>query len=147
MRDARPLDSLAGVDLAPAHFGPLGRVFMADPGIPPEVPATARAAACLLLDIFAGARPARHLERGATAEVTAKVAIRTALMLERRDGRAQWARARFAGPAFGSTAIHAAGAGAYEATILFHDGRRVRACAMRLEYRRLRWTITELELG
>ncbi|GAA1157264.1 hypothetical protein GCM10009673_07480 [Nesterenkonia sandarakina] len=125
-----------------------------------QICAIARIVCQVTTEVLQGLRPARQLQRWLDLEVQNKVAERAALLAETRR-RADAtpdpaARSRQASPrtiprpqplTFGHLRAERVTRGAWEVSVVFGDGRRIRACALRLEAHRRRWRVVAMELG
>jgi hypothetical protein len=104
----------------------------------PDPAEVARAIVVATVEVLAGARPLAQLARWVTPELHEHLA----------DARGA------AGPPIGSARRATArgatvcrlGPDVAEATVVVHDGRKVRAAAVRLEVHRRRWRATVLEI-
>lgn len=91
------------------------------------------------VEVLLGARPAAQLSRWLTTELYASVSRRATVgqSLPATPRRVQVLRVH-------TCEIDEAH---YEASVVLHDGRRVRAAAVRIEIYRGRWRATALEIG
>ncbi|MFH5824134.1 Rv3235 family protein [Georgenia sp. AZ-5] len=153
-----PAHGLAATDVPRTSVArPWDRVRFAGPAQPreaqpPEPPAegaalpdAARWSGALVrsaVEALLGVRPAAQLARWLSAELYESLARRAALGY-RVHGRPTAARRATV------LRVHACdiGPGVVEASVVVHDGRRVRAAAVRLEAHRGRWRATALEIG
>ncbi|MBE1877375.1 Rv3235 family protein [Myceligenerans pegani] len=96
------------------------------------------------IEVLRGERPASQLARWTTAQVYDQLVARERLLSGTRAGRP-----RPVAPRVGVRRVRLVrlGTASAEATVVLHDGERVRAAAVRLEGRRGTWKVTCLELG
>ncbi|MBO0608830.1 Rv3235 family protein [Myceligenerans salitolerans] len=96
------------------------------------------------IEVLRGERPANQLARWTSAQVYDQLVARERLLSGTRSRRP-----RSASPRVGVRRVRLVrlGAASAEATVVLHDGERVRAAAVRLEGRRGTWKVTCLELG
>lgn len=112
---------------------------------PPGLPEPEQWAAALVraaVEALLGLRPTAQLARWLDQDLY-EALTRRAILAGRVEGRAAVTR---------STAIRRVRVcrvrdGVREATVVLHDGRRIRAAAVRLEVHRGRWRATALEIG
>lgn len=96
------------------------------------------------MEVLRGERPAVQLARWTSAEVYDQLVAR-----ERLVSGARASRTGSTTPRVGVRRVRLVrlGSSSAEATVVLHDGDRVRAAALRLEGRRGTWKVTCLELG
>jgi hypothetical protein len=94
------------------------------------------------VEVLAGTRPAAQLARWLTADLYETLARRAGLAV-RIKGRPAIVRQAVV------RRVHVCSLGplAAEASVVVHDGERVRAAAVRIEAHRGRWRATALEIG
>lgn len=102
---------------------------------------TSRALAHAVLEVLAGTRPIAQLARWVTPGVYEALRSRTSLTV-RVLGAATARR-----PLVRRVRVCPVDPHVAEATVVAHDGRRVRAVALRLETHRGAWRVTALEVG
>ncbi|MDD9207667.1 Rv3235 family protein [Georgenia sp. 10Sc9-8] len=110
-----------------------------------ELPAPGPWAAALVrsaVETLLGARPAAQLARWLSLELYERLARRAGLAV-RVQGRPRAARPT----TIRRVHVCPVREGVVEATVVLHDGQRVRAAAVRLEAHRGRWRATALEIG
>ncbi|GAB3161113.1 hypothetical protein GCM10027059_10470 [Myceligenerans halotolerans] len=96
------------------------------------------------IEVLRGERPANQLARWTSAQVYDQLVARERLLSGTRAGRPRPAALRVG---VRRVRLVRLGAASAEATVVLHDGERVRAAAVRLEGRRGTWKVTCLELG
>lgn len=96
------------------------------------------------LEVLRGERPAAQLARWTSAQVYDQLVTRERVMNGSRTGVRRSAARRVG---IRRVRLVRLGAASAEATVVLHDGNRVRAAALRLEGRRGAWRVTCLELG
>lgn len=126
-----------------------------------QICAISRIVCQVTTEVLQGVRPAAQLQRWLDLEVQQKVAERASLLEETRRSGARGSartgpRSRPGTPetiprpqplTFGHLRAERVARGAWEVSVVFGDGRRVRACALRLEAHRRRWRVVAMELG
>ncbi|MGJ9373961.1 Rv3235 family protein [Nesterenkonia sp. CF4.4] len=122
-----------------------------------QICAISRIVCQVTTEVLQGVRPAGQLQRWLDLDVQQKMAERAALLAEsRRSGTRGSTRSRpgtsdtIPRPQplnFGHLRAERVARGAWEVSVVFGDGRRVRACALRLEAHRRRWRVVAMELG
>lgn len=137
---ARPTEEDAARDLVLVSSPPALALL---PGVPREDPAAwcgslVRAA----VEALTGSRPTAQLARWLTADIYESIARRAGLAV-RIKGRPTLVRQAVV------RRVHLCPISAYaaEASVVVHDGERVRAAAIRIEAHRGRWRATALEIG
>jgi hypothetical protein len=136
---ARPWDRVRFTGPAPA------RASQDPPGEPGELPDPHQWAGALVrsaVEALLGVRPTAQLARWLSSELYDSLARRAGLAV-RVLGRPAVARRAMV------RRVHVCevGPGTVEASVVVHDGERVRAAAVRLEAHRGRWRATALEIG
>ncbi|WP_448073107.1 Rv3235 family protein [Georgenia yuyongxinii] len=111
------------------------------PALPPPAPCAAALARCAV-EVLVGLRPATQLARYLTTELYESLARRAGLA-ERILGRPSRTRHT----AVRRVHVCHVGPRTVEASVVVHDGARIRAAAVRLEAHRGRWRATALEIG
>ncbi|MCH8564480.1 Rv3235 family protein [Nesterenkonia sp. LB17] len=126
-----------------------------------QICAISRIVCQVTTEVLLGLRPASQLQRWLDLEVQQKVVERAALLAETRRSSRREAAGRgdrgAAGSAetiprpqpltFGHLRAERITRGAWEVAVVFADGKRIRACALRLEAHRRRWRVVAMELG
>lgn len=131
-----------------------------------QICAISRIVCQVTTEVLLGLRPAAQLQRWLDLEVQQKMVERAALLAEtrrssdRRPGGRPAAGSRSGGPnsavqriprpqplTFGHVRAERVARGAWEVCVVFGDGTRTRACALRLEAHRRRWRVVAMELG
>ncbi|GAB4084131.1 hypothetical protein GCM10028784_07610 [Myceligenerans cantabricum] len=114
-----------------------------DPDLPDPTALVCRVARAAM-EVLRGERPANQLARWTSTQVYDQLVAR-----ERLLNGAPRARRRPVSHRVGIRRVRLVrlGAASAEATVVLHDGERVRAAAVRLEGRRGTWKVTCLELG
>ncbi|WP_307815676.1 Rv3235 family protein [Myceligenerans indicum] len=118
------------------------RVPEPQPDLPDPTALVCRVARAAI-EVLRGERPANQLARWTSAQVYDQLVARERLMSGARTGR------RPASRRVGVRRVRLVrlGTASAEATVVLHDGERVRAAAVRLEGRHGAWRVTCLELG
>ncbi len=131
----------AALDVLPLHR-PVPPVPVLD-AVPNEDPATwAGSLVRAAVETLAGVRPAAQLARWLSADLYESVARRAGLAV-RIKGRPTVVRH----VTVRRVHVCQVSALAAEASVVVHDGERVRAAAVRIEAHRGRWRATALEIG
>lgn len=114
-----------------------------EPDLPDPTSLVCRVARAAI-EVLRGERPANQLARWTSAQVYDQLVTRERLMSAARGGVR-----RPSAPRIGIRRVRVMrlGPASAEATVVLHDGERVRAAAVRLEARRGTWKVTCLELG
>lgn len=113
------------------------------PGLPDPTALVCRVTRAAI-EVLRGERPAAQLARWTSAQVYDQLVARERLLSSARAGRPRPAAQRVG---VRRVRLVRLGTSAAEATVVLHDGDRVRAAAVRLEGRRGTWKVTCLELG
>ena len=108
-----------------------------------QIAAVCRVVCQAVAEVLVGLRPANQLHRWVVPEVHEKVRQRAELLARHRGESAVQARQL----TFGAIRTTRLRTGIWEASVVFSDQQRVRACAMRLEAHRRRWRVAAMELG
>lgn len=124
-----------------------------------QICAISRIVCQVTTEVLQGLRPAAQLQRWLDPEVQQKVTERARLLAETRRAAPRGA----AGPGnrghgtatiprpqpltFGHLRAERLVRGVWEVSVVFGDGKRIRACALRLEAHRRRWRVVAMELG
>lgn len=108
----------------------------------PDPTALACRVARAALEVLHGQRPAHQLARWTSAQVYDQLLTRAHLLNVSGAGRRRPLRVGIR-----RVRLLRLGTTSAEATVILHDGSRVRAAAVRLEGRRGTWRVTCLELG
>ena len=115
-----------------------------------QVTATARSVAQAAMEVIGGTRPVQQLARWLDPVCYEKVARRAGLVRERQDRRAaagQTVLRLHRSATIRSSRVCQVSDNAYEASLVIAESSRVRAVALRLEFRRGLWKVTALEIG
>jgi hypothetical protein len=115
-----------------------------------QVTATARSVAQAAMEAIDGTRPVQQLARWLDPVCYEKVARRAGLVRERQDRRAaagQTVLRLHRSATIRSSRVCQVSDNAYEASLVIAESSRVRAVALRLEFRRGLWKVTALEIG
>lgn len=124
-----------------------------------QICAISRIVCQVTTEVLQGVRPATQLQRWLDLEVQQKVTERAALLAQtRRTALRRTASRKNRNVAtatvprpqpltFGHLRAERVTRGAWEVAVVFSDGKRVRACALRLEAHRRRWRVVAMELG
>lgn len=115
-----------------------------------QVTATARSVAQAAMEAIGGTRPVQQLARWLDPVCYEKVARRAGLVRERQERRAaagQTILRLHRSAAVRSSRVCQVSDSAYEASLVIAEASRVRAVALRLEFRRGLWKVAALEIG
>lgn len=115
-----------------------------------QVTATARSVAQAAMEAIGGTRPVQQLARWLDPVCFEKVARRASLVRERQDRRnaaGQPALRLHRSATIRSSRVCQVSDSAYEASLVIAEASRVRAVALRLEFRRGLWKVAALEIG
>ncbi|MGJ9405334.1 Rv3235 family protein [Nesterenkonia aurantiaca] len=124
-----------------------------------QICAISRIVCQVTTEVLQGLRPAAQLQRWLDPEVQQKVTERARLLTETRrasPGAATGTGNRGAGThtiprpqplTFGHLRAERLVRGVWEVSVVFGDGKRIRACALRIEAHRRRWRVVAMELG
>ncbi|AUI49472.1 hypothetical protein AC20117_00260 [Arthrobacter crystallopoietes] len=115
-----------------------------------QVTATARSVAQAAMEAIGGTRPVQQLARWLDPVCYEKVARRAGLVRERQERRAaagQTVLRLHRSATIRSSRVCQVSDSAYEASLVIAEASRVRAVALRLEFRRGLWKVAALEIG
>lgn len=115
-----------------------------------QVTATARSVAQAAMEAISGTRPVQQLARWMEPDCYDKLVQRAALVkaLQERRRSARDSEPRLhRSAAIRSSRVCQASENAYEASLVIVEAARVRAVALRLEFRRGLWKVAALEIG
>ncbi|WP_022871867.1 Rv3235 family protein [Nesterenkonia alba] len=107
-----------------------------------QIVAVSRVVCQAALETLAGLRPAHQMQRWCAPAIQQKIAQRAELVHHTVGGRAQPQRVTFL-----SVRADRVRATVWEVALVFTDGHRARACALRLQAHRRRWQVVAMELG
>lgn len=124
-----------------------------------QISAISRIVCQVTTEVLQGLRPATQLQRWLDPEVQQKVTERARLLAETRRP-SPGAAAGSGSPGAGTQTIprpqpltfrylraERLVRGVWEVSVVFGDGKRIRACALRIEAHRRRWRVVAMELG
>jgi hypothetical protein len=116
-----------------------------------QVTATARSVAQAAMEAIGGTRPVQQLARWLDPVCYEKVARRAGLVRERQNRRAAAGQTTVLrlhrSATIRSSRVCQVSDSAYEASLVIAEASRVRAVALRLEFRRGLWKVAALEIG
>lgn len=143
LQDVRPRDRIAfrGYPPAPVPMPDPDETPWATPisADLPDPPTWCGALVRTCVEVLLGARPPGQMARWLTADLYSSLSHRAVA------GRMQRSEARRV--AILRVHTHEVDESHHEASVVFHDGRRVRAAAVRIENHRGRWRASALEIG
>lgn len=116
-----------------------------------RVAAISRSIAQASLEVLAGTRPATQLSRWLDPASYERIQLRSKMIREQRERRRHVNGSKAArlhrSPQVRSVRLCRISSKVYEATIVVVEQARVRAVALRLEYRKDLWKVTAMEIG
>lgn len=112
-----------------------------------QILAIARMVCQATAEVLVGLRQPQQLNQWLDTDVLFKITQRAGVMARYRKALNQGSRRRPPRLQFLSLRAEPVRRGAWEVSVVFADGNRARACAMRLQAHRKRWRVSALELG